>query len=85
MIKDIREQVDEIIANLLEDLVFEDDTISKDDEMLLGLNSFQFIGFVVELENHFDIEFEEEMLRLGSFSSIDDICEYIQYRKEQDQ
>lgn len=80
----IREQVDEIITNLLKDQVSEDDTISKDNEMLLELNSFQFIGFVVELENFFDIEFEDEMLGLGIFNSVDDLCKYIQFRKEQD-
>ena len=81
----IREQIDDIIGNMMEAQGVEDNVNLKKNDLFLELGSFQFIGFVVQLENHFDIEFEDEMLGLGSFNSIDDICDYIQSRKEQDE
>lgn len=44
----------------------------------MSLNSITFIRLVVELEEEFDIEFEDAMLNFKKISKIKHLCNYIQ-------
>ncbi len=43
----------------------------------LSIDSLEYIKIVVQIENTFDIEFDDEALVLEKFASVDDICAYI--------
>jgi phosphopantetheine attachment domain protein len=60
--------------------IFLDNKINTHGNSLL-LNSLQFIKLVVCIEEEFDIEFEDEMLKLDSFQTIEEIAKYIVQRK----
>lgn len=42
-----------------------------------GLTSLATVGLMLALENHFDIEFPESMLKRGTFRSISSVAEAI--------
>ncbi len=41
-------------------------------------NSIGYIRFIVEIENKFDIEFEDEMLNISYFKNISQLLRYLQ-------
>ncbi len=43
----------------------------------LSIDSLEYIKIVVQIENTFDIEFDDEALVLEKFTNVDDICAYI--------
>jgi len=43
----------------------------------LGIDSVQFVERMVDVEENFDFEFEDEMLTVGYFRTIGDLLEYI--------
>lgn len=43
----------------------------------LQLNSISFIRIIVEIEEKYDIEFEDDMLNPENIIYISDICDYI--------
>lgn len=45
--------------------------------MEIGFDSMNYISFIVELENVFDVEFEEEKLVISSFENIYEVVNYI--------
>jgi acyl carrier protein len=51
---------------------------NNDDLTKLGINSISFIKLIVQFENEFDIEFEDEEWITVNFSSLNQLCEYIE-------
>ncbi len=49
----------------------------NDDLEELGINSLSFIRIVVEIEEKFNLEFEDGDLSYEKFSTIEDIANYI--------
>ncbi len=49
----------------------------NDDLTKLGMNSISFIKLVVNLENKFNIEFDDENLDYNKFTSLIALCDYI--------
>lgn len=47
------------------------------DLLNIGFDSISFIRFVVEIEDAFDLEFEDSMIQLPRFRMINDIVEYV--------
>ena len=43
------------------------------------LNSMEFIRIVVELEEVFNIEFDDYALDYDRFTTINDLCEYVEH------
>ncbi|MCK4258885.1 MAG: acyl carrier protein [Halanaerobiales bacterium] len=43
----------------------------------LGLNSIDFIKFLVFIEQEFDIEFEDEDLELGQYSTLENVIDKV--------
>ncbi len=73
----LKRQIEDIISDLLgyrgqEGL---SQTFSK-----LDLSSIQFVLLVIECENRFNINFEDEQLLLSKYLTIDDFCEYVAKR-----
>lgn len=50
----------------------------SDDLLLLEMNSISFIKAVVELEEIFGIEFDDEKLNFNENHSLDGLCNYIE-------
>ena len=46
----------------------------------IGIDSINFITLILELENEFHIEWEDEMLLLSSFSTIKSMVDYVESR-----
>ena len=75
---DIRkEQVIEIMMNLLKKEGRNDFLEDNSDLTDIDLNSLIFIKFVVELEDKFNITFDEERLDYNSFSNLNELTKYI--------
>lgn len=76
----MRETITELIRNVIS---LDADREIKDDENLidLGLDSIKTIEIVVELEDGFDIEIDEDDLMLDNFSTISKIIELVKRYK----
>ena len=58
--------------------VLKADNITRETSLKsLGIHSFNYIQIVVELEEKFNIEFEEDYLNLNVFSSVEEIIAFI--------
>jgi acyl carrier protein len=72
-----RNQVREVIAQhgrLAVDIA----TLSDDDDLYgAGLTSHASVNLMLALEDAFDVEFPEELLRRDTFESVSAICEAI--------
>ena len=73
----IESEVIEIINSLIDLNIVENEIIDTD-LVNLGFDSITFIKFILEVEEKFKIEFEDEMLRISSFSSIREMIRYIE-------
>ena len=54
-------------------------TVLKD----LSIPSFEQMRIIIEIENHFDLEFDDDHLNLNIFYSLEDICNYIVNRNSE--
>jgi acyl carrier protein len=80
---DKKEKIINIIYNNLEK-VDENDTMNNHNDLLsLGINSIMFIKIVVDLEKEFNIEFDDEMLDVQKFISLETLYEYIDKQCQQ--
>ena len=75
--------LDKIKMNLLEifNNEFEKDYKEQQLEDIFAheqFDSIEYVKFIVAIESKFDIEFEDEMLTIDTFHSINDIAVYIQ-------
>lgn len=66
----------EVVAKVLIKEIYEINSEITLDE--LGLNSITFVKIVVELEDQFDIEFDDDRLVMSKFKSLKEISEYIE-------
>ncbi len=71
----IKERVISILAANYIFINYDEENV---DLLLYIEDSIQFISFVVELEQEFDIEFPDELIGLESFRYINDICVIIE-------
>lgn len=73
----IKEQVISVIEERFPDRNVKAVLEQTDDFSKLEINSIEYVKLVVDLETAFDIEFEDEKLKAGSFRTIEDLCSYI--------
>ena len=78
----IRNQVINAISKLLEDENKKELLDFNNDLSTLGFNSISFIKLVLELEDIFNIEFDDELLSYKKFISLDNLCDYIDIRMQ---
>lgn len=72
--KKINEKIKNIIINKLgKNVLFNDDTPLVD----IGVNSYVIIQIVVEIENAFGIEFDDDKLTYNTLESVSSIASYI--------
>lgn len=43
----------------------------------IGIDSLEFVELIVEIEDRYGFEFEDEMFFKDAFKSLNNICEYI--------
>lgn len=76
------------ILDLIGTVLSEDDPIAKDklleldDLSRLQFTSISFIRLIVEIEDEFGIEFDDTALGIGKFNSVQELCEYIEKKKQ---
>lgn len=75
----MKEKVREIILSILERNNSEEIT----SDTPLDIDSIEFVRIVVELEEEFEIEFQEFDLNLNSFQKLSDYTLYINNRLEE--
>ncbi len=69
---------EEVIMKCLKS-VLNDIEFSKEDNLLeLGIDSMTFIRLVVEIEDEFDIEIEDEEIILENFESFSSIVQLVE-------
>lgn len=68
---ELEKKVLEIISKKLDyrDIINPTDSFKK-----VGIESMMFIKIIVELENEFDIEFDDDSLDLSEFKNVGDIA-----------
>lgn len=74
---DVSKKVINIFENILKHTVFLDDSIKN-----LGIDSLTFVELIIELEEKFDIIFDDEMLISSSFKTIQSFIDYIKKRSD---
>lgn len=74
---DTRKKIVEILINLLENETTKECLRNGSDLKDIKLDSLVFINMVVEIENEFNIIFEDEKLRINCFQSFDELVKYI--------
>lgn len=71
------EKVVEIIKRHQDELVIEKEITPETKFVEFGTNSISFIKIIVDVENEFDIEFDDEKLSTNDFQTVNDLCNYI--------
>lgn len=80
MRKEIEQSLRKIIMELLE-LTKPVEEIANDDDLTkLGMNSISAIELVVEVEDKYDFEFNDEDLLVDNFKTIERLAKYIEKR-----
>lgn len=81
MLEEIREKLKLVLQDVIEEFAIDLNKI-EDSSLLsdFGMDSIYFVLFVVQLEEGFEIEFDDEYLDMGQFSTFGDVVNYI-YRK----
>lgn len=80
MRKEIEQSLRKIIMELLE-LTKPVEEIANDDDLTkLGMNSISAIELVVEVEDKYDFEFNDEDLLVDNFKTIERLANYIEKR-----
>lgn len=77
-----KEHIIEIIARLMEDESVKEQLKHNDDLTQLEINSINFIRLVVELEDFFEVEFEDDALDYTKYLSLNELCNYLEKRKQ---
>jgi acyl carrier protein len=72
---------DRVLAIIMQNLELEMDDGAldfDDDQLLIGINSINFIRTVVALETEFGIEFNDEEIDYGIFRTVNTLVEYVE-------
>lgn len=48
----------------------------------LNIDSLKFVTIIVEIESHFDLQFDDEMLLMKEFPNILSLIQYVKTKKE---
>lgn len=74
---DTREKIVEILVTLTENEELRERLKESPALTNIGVNSLIFVKLVVELEDEFDITFDDEKLDYEGFANLDDLRRYI--------
>lgn len=78
------ESIEDKICTILKSLVKNDSVITSESVVSsLGLNSLDFINFVVMIETEYDIEFEDNFLSQEKFETVYDVIKYVEIKINQ--
>ncbi|MDF2841822.1 MAG: hypothetical protein K0R00_248 [Herbinix sp.] len=68
---------EKLISSILHMIEVKDDISPSDTSMPLIIDSLSFIKLVVDCENEFNIKFEDDMLDITCFRTIEEFVNYI--------
>lgn len=74
----IREGVIEILSKYSEHDNIKEYFENNDELSEIGVDSISFIKIIIELEQKFDVEFDDVALEFSSLNSFKKLCEYIE-------
>lgn len=74
---EVYKKIEEIVKKYSNVCIYEKDIKRTDDFESLGLNSLHYIKIVVDIENEFDIEFDDENLDNNTFKNIEYLSNYV--------
>lgn len=75
------EAVELIVRSILEEKYLDEKNITYTDLLSeIGLNSLKAIELIVDLENTFNFEFEDEMINYETLRTINSIAQYVYER-----
>lgn len=73
--------IQSIVKRIIREKFLVNSDIKNDDILVeVGLDSMKMIQLVVELEDYFGFEFEDEKLSYGVLRNIEEISEYVNQR-----
>ncbi|MFR1757636.1 MAG: phosphopantetheine-binding protein [Eisenbergiella sp.] len=58
----------------------DDESLENEKLNDLGINSLIFIRIIVEIEEKFDFEFDDEDLDFEKFTYLSDVCNYVEIK-----
>lgn len=76
------ENIRDIIKSCLENVGIDSnllDSLNSDNNILKLMDSFQYISFIAEIENHLSLVLLDEFLLIENFSSFDDFMIKLEY------
>lgn len=73
MSQEIENKIRSIVRNIT-DFEYDNQSVFKN----FGINSFEFIKLIVEIEKEFEIEFADDDLNIEKYNSIGDLVAYIE-------
>ncbi len=74
----IEQKLRDILKNNFEDPEVVDNISLDDNLTTYQLNSVSFIKIIVEIENEFDIEFDDEEISIETFETLEDVIHCIE-------
>lgn len=73
-----KDDIGEEVINIIKDCVVEEQDITKETRIAdLSLDSITFISIIVEIEERYNIEFDDEHMMMEIFTTINDLMEYV--------
>jgi len=70
-------KVAEDILKVIKEIIKNDDIYLDQNIKEVGFDSLTFVKFVVQIEELYDIEFDDDMLMMDKFLTIASIVEYV--------
>ena len=68
---------EEIIVHAIQSILNESEIDTNLDFRSIGINSLSFIQLVVNLEDQFDVEFDDENLDIEHYKNVKEFCCYV--------
>lgn len=81
------EEIKEIIKKIVKENTNDNYELTEEDFTadlkMMQLNSIQFIKIIVEIENKFDFEFEDDALDIQNYATLNDLVKFINKKMEE--
>lgn len=80
----IEAKIRELICEAMDDVELDMDSIGVEDELInYGVSSIVFIKMVIQIEEEFEIEFDDDDLDNVKFSTIKDYVDFVKMKTKE--
>lgn len=75
---DIKKLLIQIILQAVDREDIEEELIKTEDLSIVGMNSITYIKAIVEIENRFQFEFDDNAMLMDTFDTLNELTAYVQ-------